>query len=308
MKTSTRFESVVAGIFFGLLIVAGMFVFAGTPGHISNYLAFVAGVFFFHLLLVQRFKNFWLGLLGSLLLVLIPSVFAQSFHFSTDVAFMTTFIITTYLAALFAERKRIWLAVLVALGSAFLIDMKFAGLLFPVLLVDTFFLSGDRKEDKKVLWLYLVFVAFFLVIAFPLLGHNVFANFTSLILSVSSTSLPWLYALRWFVTTVPPAFLILAVIGVWYFVDSVPHVVREELFMGGWLAIPLILGTLVRSHLFDIWGQMFFLYPAVLYFVVLALAKCSPRLRASLLVLLAVNVFFILLFMSESLLNLTPSI
>ncbi len=276
-----------------------MWIFAGSPGHISNYLSFVLGSFFFYLLLVHKFRNIWLGLLGSLLLVLIPGLFAQSFHFSTDVAFMTTFIIATYLAVLFSEHKQTWLAVLTALASAFLIDMKLAGFLFPILLIDVFFLNGYKKEDRKVLWVYLALAAIFSLSMFFAFGHSSFVN---------PSPLPWFYLLRWVATTTPIAYLILALLGIWLFIYSVPEATREELFVGGWLVISLLLGTLFRSHFLNIWGQAFFLYPAILYFAIFALAKSSLRVRAMLLVLLAVNVGFILFFMPEVLPNLTPSI
>lgn len=299
MKMSTRSKSLLVGIFFGLLIVVGMWTFAGSPGHISNYLSFVLGAFFFYLLLVRKFRSIWLGLLGSLLLALIPNLFAQSFHFSTDVAFMTTFIISTYLAVLFSEHKQTWLAVLTALASAFLIDMKFVGFLFPILLIDVFFLNGYKKEDRKVLWLYLTLTAIFTLSIFLVFGHSSFVN---------SSSLPWFYFLRWVTTTTPAAYLILAFFGIWFFIYSVPEATREELFVGGWLVVPLVLGTLTRSYFLNIWGQAFFLYPAILYFAIFAIAKSSPRVRAALLMLLAINVGFILFFAPEVLPNLTPGI
>lgn len=309
MQISTRYKSIILGAFFGLLIVAELAAFTNTPGDISNYLVFVLGVFFFYLLLIHRFKNFWLSLLGSVLLVLTPNVFAQSFHFSMDIAFMTTFIIALYVGVLFAEHKETWLAVLTALASAFLIDMKIAGFLFPILLIDVFFLNGYKKEDKRFLSLYLASIAVFALLMLLFFGHNIFANFTLLSTANEfSASLPWFYPLRLVAITTPIAYLILALLGVWYFIEAVPNATREELFVGGWLAAPLILATLVRSHLFDIWGQMFFIYPCLLYFAIFALAKSSPRIKTALLILLAINVCFVLLFLPQTLVSLTPSI
>ena len=56
--------------------------------HLAGFISFYIGTIFFFLLIKLRFKNWKLGLLGSLLLILSPRIFESSFVNSKDIPFM----------------------------------------------------------------------------------------------------------------------------------------------------------------------------------------------------------------------------
>ena len=64
--------------------------------HFFIFLLFFAGIFFFYRLCGYVFRDWKIGLLGSLFLILSPRIFAHSFYNSKDIAFLSVFIISIY--------------------------------------------------------------------------------------------------------------------------------------------------------------------------------------------------------------------
>jgi hypothetical protein len=278
--------------------------------HLVNFLLFAAGVFFFYLLLVKRFRSVWWGLLGSLMLILSPRIFAHSFYNTKDIAFMSMFIIAAYFAVIFAENKNGWFALVAALATAVLIDIRVMGVLLPILLVDIFFINGYREKDEKYFIRYILLLIVFVVAFWPSLWRCPVTNFiksfdyypqnTSTMYfgeRVKSLAVPWHYTLGWISVTTPISYLALSLFGLAFFIGFIPKTTREDLLMLGWLLVPLVITILFKSVLSDAWRHMFFIYPPVLYFAVFALAKASPRIRRIFLILLCINLYFVIQFM-----------
>lgn len=281
--------------------------------HMFNYTIFLLGVFFFFLLIQKRFRSTWWALLGSSLLALSPRIFAHAFYNSKDVGFMSLFMIATYFAVKFADNKGYFTAVVAGMAAGLLIDVRIMGLLLPFLLIDVFFVNGFAKKDRKYLWVYLVSIAIFVIVFWPTLWTGPVENFvaafeqmqnypqkTSIMYfgeRVSSLAVPWHYVLGWVGVTTPVSILMVFLFGLWYFVENIPKVTREDLMMGGWLVIPLVAVILFRSTLYDGWRQMFFIYPPIVYFATYALVKARGRYKAFFLAALTMNMFLVGVFM-----------
>lgn len=279
-----------------------------------NFTLFVFGVFFFYLLLVKRFKSVWWGLLGSMLLILSPRIFAHAFYNSKDISFMVFFIIASYFGVIFLQKRETLIAILIAFLSAVLIDIRIMGALFPVLLVSLFFLNTFKREHLKLLLLYFFLTVLFAVILWPTLWEAPLENFlaafdqmrnypqkTSILYfgeKVSSVGVPWHYTLGWIAVTTPLIYLVASAVGL-IRVPRRPYrnIDKQDLLMAGWLFVPLIAVILLKSTLYDAWRQMFFIYPPILYFAVYGLVKASSAIRRVLFVLLIINLYFVTLFM-----------
>jgi len=363
-----RFKSIVVGIFFGILLVVGLFVhkdygipwdesiqrkfglqvydyvlgnneqllknsdrYYGPPvefflvylekvfnisdirdiylmRHLVNYTLFILGVFFFFLLLNKRFKSVWWGMLGALLLILSPRIFAHSFYNSKDIVFMASFMPAVYFGLIFIEKKRLWSAVVAALATALLIDIRVMGVLFPAILLGIYFLNGLKKEDVKPLLVYFSLTAVFVVIFWPILWKDSLGNFieafnyypqkTSILYFgdvLKSTEVPWHYTLGWIAVTTPIAYLVLFLLGIKIFIKRFSEKSRVDLIMLAWLVFPLLAVMVLKSVLHDGWRQMFFIYPSIIYFAVFGLTKSKGFIRGLLFILLIVNLYFVML-------------
>jgi drug/metabolite transporter superfamily protein YnfA len=284
--------------------------------HLTNYFLFALGAFFFFLLLRKRFRSVWWALLGTLMLIVSPRIFAHSFYNAKDIGFMSMFIIAAYLGILFVDKKKPIFAVFAALSTALLIDIRIMGILLPVLLIDVFFFNGYRKRDRKSIFLYVGLVVGLVILFWPALWKEPLTNFlaaldqmanypqkTSILYfgeRLKSTAVTWHYTLGWILVTSPISYMALAIFGFWFLLDSIPKVNREDLVMLGWLILPLAATIIFKSTLYDAWRQMFFIYPPILYFAVYALVKALPRMRRIFLVLLIINMYFVISFMVDN--------
>jgi hypothetical protein len=80
----------------------------------------------------RRFGDWRLGLLGALLLVLSPRLFAEFFYNDKDVVFMAFFVIATNTSVAFVARPSWRRAAWHALACAFAIDARIMGVLLPI--------------------------------------------------------------------------------------------------------------------------------------------------------------------------------
>ena len=64
--------------------------------HILVFLYFFIGLIFFYKILLNRFKNETIALLGVILLFITPRIFCDSFQNTKDIIFLTFIIISTY--------------------------------------------------------------------------------------------------------------------------------------------------------------------------------------------------------------------
>ena len=115
--------------------------------HLMNFLFFYVSVIFFYLLTTKFFRNWKIGLIASLMLVLSPRIFAESFYNSKDIIFMSAFIIATY--SLLNISKKIDLKNIIFHGftTGFLIDLRIVGI---IILLPTFILILKNYLNKKI--------------------------------------------------------------------------------------------------------------------------------------------------------------
>lgn len=278
--------------------------------HLANYLVFVLGVFFFYLLLHKRFQNIGLALLGSVFLVASPRIFAHSFYNSKDALFLSVFIIAAYFSIQFIEKRNLSSLFLASLTSALLIGTRVMGVVLPILVLDIYYLESKKRHDRNRLVLYMLLLAVLTIAFWPILWEAPFQNFldsfsyfpqkTGILFfgeNLSSLNVPWYYTLGWILVTTPYSYLLLFFVGLWKFIDDVPTVKKEDLLMLGWFVVPLIATIALKSVLHDSWRQMFFIYPPILYFAVLGLAKGSPGFKKASILFVMINLYFVISFM-----------
>ncbi|RCH55823.1 hypothetical protein DJ568_03440 [Mucilaginibacter hurinus] len=277
--------------------------------HLITFLVFFTSVVFFYRLCAQRY-NWMLGLLGSLVLIVSPRIFGQSFYNSKDIVFMAVMFMSVYTMFRFLRLKTPGAAIWHALACAAAIDVRIMGIIVPLL---TLFLialdllkAGNVKTELRrwmvPLIVYLLLAASFVVIFWPYLWSSPLRNFIQAFANMShfrwkdsvlfmgqnipATQLPWYYLPVWIVISTPVVYTLLFVVGCYYLIKQVISnkfalykndaeridIVMLMLFFGPLLAI-----IVLKSVVYDAWRQVYFVYPA---FVMIALAGFVNLYRA----------------------------
>ena len=290
-----------------------------TPGgiklrHLCVYLTLVGGAFFFYLLCRRVFSSVALGLLGALLYMLHPRIFAHGFHNSMDIGFLALFTVCMFTMLRCVERPGLARGCIHGLACAVLVDIRIAGLLVPCLsggflLLELAAASPRLPQLRRSGACVGGFVLLFfpvVVLLWPMLWSDPVGNLLAA-LSVSSKDpwnwwelylgqkiyardVPWHFTPVWLLVTTPPLQLALAVVGLGALAAALrPRWSCYREHRGLLLGLCCLLGplaavALLRSTLFNGWRHMYFIYPGLLLpglYGVAALRRWCGRLQTA---------------------------
>ncbi len=264
--------------------------------HSCNFLVCFAAFIAFYQLIRQRFGSWRLGLLGTLLLVLSPRLFADYFYNDKDAVFMAVFVLATGTAVAFIRRPTARAAAWHALACALAIDVRIMGVLLPAATLVFVGLrawrGAYRGQASSLLAAVLVYgglLAGLVVACWPFLWEAPLANFLFAFQNMShfrwsgvvlyqghvlpGRSLPWHYAPVWMGLTTPLLYLGLFGIGALAILGRAVHR-RGQLFSSAaeWQDLlflslglaPLAAVIALHSVLYNGWRQLYFAYPPLL--------------------------------------------
>jgi len=269
--------------------------------HLVTFLLFYTSVFFFYKLCKCKFDSWKFGLLGSLFLILSPRIFADSFYNSTDIPFLSMFIISIYTLIQYLNKKTLLNAITHAIVCALLIDIRIMGIIVPFftlifLITDMLIKKSKEVNNKKVIFsfgIYLCLMISLIILFWPTLWRDPFNEFVKSFQLLSrypweSSSLylgsyiqgttPWHYTPIWILISTPILYSALFLIGCFvilkmllknprqFYLDR-----REDIIFLLWFFLPLIVVVISKSVLYCAWRHMFFIYPAFLIFSLIGL-------------------------------------
>lgn len=266
--------------------------------HLVTFLTYFTGVVFFYFLCLFYFKNWKVGLLGCLFLILHPRIFSNSFYNSVDIPFLSFYIISIYSLFKYLERKTLLRTFLHALVCAVLIDIRVAGVIMPFCTL--FFVIADliknKEERRKIkliamnIILYLVALFIFIILFWPLLWKSPIHNFlfalraslyNSGTATIFFTPVPWYYNFVWILITTPLLYSFLFVIGI---VISIKAFLKNPIkyyssYRNRLLALflfltPIALSIIFKTRLFCDWRHHYFIYPLFVIFILLGTIFC----------------------------------
>ncbi|MBI5118171.1 glycosyltransferase family 39 protein [Candidatus Poribacteria bacterium] len=190
---------------------------------LCNFLVFWMGAFFFYHLCRYYFADWRIGLLGSLLLVAHPRIFADAFFNTMDIPFLSAYIISAWTLLRFLDKMTYRNALLHALSCAILIDIRVIGLVMPLctgVFVATMPLGFGRIKKNKIdfapLAAYAVSFIFLLILFWPLLWESPVIKFLH---SLSASqyepekATPWYYNPKWIIVTTPLPYTLFFFVG-----------------------------------------------------------------------------------------------
>jgi hypothetical protein len=242
--------------------------------HLLVFLSWYLGSVMMYFLCKRIFGNssFW-GLLGSLIYVLHPRIFADAFYNSVDTPFMVFYLASTLTLLRFLERREVKSAALHGFILGLLVDIRATGLLMVVL---TYGALGTRAafhwKDRVASWrTWLTPVAALSVVLaatvflfWPLLWTDPIGHLTSALRESTGRRLgppaAPLYNFFWIAVTTPVTYLVFALVGL--FVAALSRR-GEVLLVLLTFIVPTALTWLARPYLFDSWRHHYFLWPSM---------------------------------------------
>ena len=260
--------------------------------HLCTFLLFYISVFFFFLIVRNRFQSWPLGLTACLFLILSPRIFADSFY-GKDVVFLSLFIISIYFFIRYLERKTLISSILFALATALVISQRITGIFIPFLAI---FLTGvdviktDRPfrnfpEKFYPILIYIICFLLFMILFWPNLWSNPLDNLIDSFTVmnrfpitydvfymgtfIKSTEVPWHYIPVWIMITTPPAYILFFFLGSFLIFKEIfknriilySNINEQQDFVFLLMfATPLIAVIIFNSALYDGWRHMYFIY------------------------------------------------
>ena len=262
--------------------------------HYLNFIVCFAGLLAFYSLAARRYASWRMGLLGVLLLVLSPRLFADCFYNSKDAVFTMLFTGAAATAIPFLKRPSWRTACWHALGCALAIDVRIMGVLVPaatLALVVVQVLRGTYSYKRAASYTaaYAALLTILTVAFWPYLWAAPATNFAATLRAMShyrwtgnlvyqgqlmaASAIPWHYPLVWIGLTVPLLYLAFWVVGTagllhklarvrsWAAVQDADW--QDLLFLGLGLA-PLVAVIVLHSALYNGWRHLYFIYPMLL--------------------------------------------
>ncbi|MBM3284991.1 MAG: glycosyltransferase family 39 protein, partial [Candidatus Aminicenantes bacterium] len=265
--------------------------------HLILYLIFCLGVWFFYKLGRRIFGRWEVALLGCLMLVLSPRIFAHSFYNPKDTPLMTAVIVAFYTLVRFLEKPGAARLAWHALACAVATDVRMTGMV-------TFFLTGAaflfllweaRKNRKKVLGVLALGTAFAMlygiltILLWPYLWEDPVGRLAGVFHFITHVpwkghqlylgkyytcgETPWHYIPVWIAISTPLLYLGLFFIGV---LALARDAFRKRMQSTGiverasgplillWFSGPPAGSILLGACTFNEFRHLFFIYPAML--------------------------------------------
>ena len=278
--------------------------------HFINFLFFIVAIYFFFLLIYNRYNSWILAILGSTFLFLTPRIFAQSFYNNKDIIFMSLFVISMYTAVNFLQKPSYKNAIFFSISSALTIDVRILGIILPILVLTFYTINifqniNYKKNALKPLIVFLILTPFFIISFWPYLWEDPLTNFITTFKNysqfdvniynfylgehINSRNVPWHYPIIWIFVSTPLFYLSLFVIGFIFIVrrlikrilkieenDSYNDIWRgnkeaQDLVFFSAFVVPLFSVIILNSTLYDGWRHLYFIYPSFLMISLLGL-------------------------------------
>ncbi|MFZ5425092.1 MAG: ArnT family glycosyltransferase [Patescibacteria group bacterium] len=292
--------------------------------HLLNFLLFYLGLVTFYSFLKIRFSNY-AAIFGVLVLAIHPRIWAHSFYNSKDIPLLVFFIISfATMQQLLNKKNNRWL-ILHGIASSAVISIRIVGVMIPIITLIVLALQYALEEKDTSLKMiinklgfYAFITAIVTVIFWPTLWHNPIKEFLNAFEAmkqydqsthmlyygekISSTKVPWHYTLGWLYVTTPIVYLLFALLGFCkiiyeWIINKKINIIDLSILL--WFFVPLVSVIYFKSVLYDSWRQMFFIYPAFIYFVIRLIFTNGKKIKYFLAVILVTQIIYTVIQMSK---------
>ena len=200
--------------------------------HLLSFLFFFISTIFFYKILLNRFKNKNIGLIGTTFFILSPRIYGDSFLYK-DIIFLSISTIAIYFFFKTIDKFSYKNLIIFSFFSALSTSTRIVGIYLPIIFLTISFLENLNKKQKfdflsKNLFFFFLFI-FFLIISWPYLWSNPIKNFLDIFKSlkvdlisfkilfngnyISTEYIPYSYLPTWIAISTPALHIILFVSG-----------------------------------------------------------------------------------------------
>jgi len=285
--------------------------------HLLNFILFFIGSIFFFKLLLNRFSNYNISLIGTLFFVLSPRIYGGSFFNNKDVVFLSLITITLYYCFKSLEKLSYKNLSIFAIFAALCTAQRVLGIFLPAFFIAIYLLSilSNNKNLKSLpnIIFFIFFYILFLILFWPVLWNNpiekfflAFQFFSHHYLQIQllfngnyvySKLLPYDYIFTWILISTPILYLILFVIGYIlifkrFFIRFI-NIKDNKLYYDLWRGnnekkdffilfnVTSIIFYLVTSEivLYNGWRHVYFINIFIVYFAVYAFYQIDINLK-----------------------------
>ena len=257
-----------------------------------THLFFVVGGFFCYLLAYRLFNNRLIALFALLLFLLHPRIYAHSFFNSKDLPFLSMFAIALYLTERAFRRDTLGAFLLLGIAVGIATNLRIMGVMLFLAVIGMRVLDlalakgwGERKRVLATVGLFAAAAGLVWYGLAPNAWGGPLAQLTGALRLttdhpvivdimfrgdiISSDELPAHYGLTWFMTTTPPAVLLLGVVGLAAVLARglarpgavlVNSQLRFWWLLAGCFGLPLLGAALAGSNTYDEWRHLYFIY------------------------------------------------
>ena len=149
--------------------------------HFLNFLLFFISSIFFYKLLLNRFSNYSISLIGTLFFVLSPRIYGHGFFNMKDIIFLSLATITIYYCFKYWDKSNYKNLLIFSILAALSTSHRILGIFLPASFVIFYLLSVlSNKKDLNYLShiiFFLFFYLLFVVVFWPYLWSNPIENF-----------------------------------------------------------------------------------------------------------------------------------
>ncbi len=201
--------------------------------HFLNFLLFFISSIFFYKLLLNRFSNYKVSIIGTLFFVLSPRIYGSSFFNNKDLIFLSLVTIAIYFCFKTFDKLNYKNIIIFSIFAALSTSQRILGIFLPIAFIFFYFLSflSNEKNTKDLITIltFLVLYYLFLVIFWPYLWSGPFENFIvtfqffsdhPLIIKqffdgeyINANYVPYNFIFTWILISTPILYTILFIIG-----------------------------------------------------------------------------------------------
>jgi hypothetical protein len=278
--------------------------------HLVGFLLFFLATVFFFKLSRRLFGDWRIALLGSLLFVTSPRIFAHAFFNPKDLPLMALFTIGMFTLVDFLDHRTLGRAFVHAFVCAVAIDIRIVGVMLVALtlgfaLAEPVRATGGAKVASRgptVLAVYLGALTTLVIAFWPTLWRDPISGLIKAFAEMSHYPLdlpvkymgrflrpgevPWHYTLVWIGISTPIVHLACfagglaaAAAGLFKRGPGLPIRRRNVVLLVAWFFIPIVYLPVSGAVVFDEWRHVFFIYPALVGIGLLGIVSAIEAIR-----------------------------
>jgi len=294
--------------------------------HFITFLFFYFSVVIFYFLIKNIYENRTVAIITTIILIITPRFFAESFYNPKDIVFFSACIIGMFFYIKFLKEKSLKNGILLGFFTAYAAGIRIFGIQFIImaivfLLLDFIIKRRINKNEIKSLIVATIIFVIMIIICYPASWHSPISFFKMLFTTfakhrhhsvtllmgewVHSDNAPWFYIPLWMLITIPILYIILflhglcsASIKLVKFSELKKFSINYQVILSAFIMffVPILGIIIKKSNIYNGWRHVSFLYLPFLIIVAYGLnviLNFAKRTGKSLIVISIITVYFI---------------